>query len=440
MKLRQALPFFILIPTLFLILAGFQNCSGTSGFLISSVTGEASLCVEDCLDEPSMATPSPTPATTTPDPSSNSLTFASFGISSIHRYSTGTMSGGWGAHLGHLLRSSTNVLWFVDDGGNDPHINTGLTYFRFVNGIWTGTAVATFPGIVQQNTGSLMSGPMIYTYGLDVQNKNIVECYMDTSDASFTTHACNSLPFDTGADSNYIGATISKSGSRVVWWTNTSGVFSYIYNFGGGWNGPVSSPLGGYAGFSYVYARLADDNSQIDFLGAAARARGGASVGYDVLYASTNLGTPPTNWLTLQSGGLGMETWRDPRGGIHMFVYGAATPQYFYKPLGGSLTAQASLPDSGVVGARIVQSETEAYLVQSFANGNVSYRAIKLSDINGAVAWSALPSRQVQIPSGLGVITVFPESFMYQTTQPRDLTISINGSAQEGLIYMVRGK
>lgn len=350
------------------------------------------------------------------------------------------MSGGWGAHLGHLLRSSSNQLWYVDDSGNDAKVNAGLVYYRFVNNVWTGTAVASFPGVVQQNTGSIISNQMIYTYGLDIQNRRIVECYFDTSDVTFATHACNSLAFDTGADSNYIGATISKSGTRVVWWTNASGTFSYIYNFGGGWNGEITNVLSGYTDFSYVYARLAEDNLHIEFLGSAARALGGASVGYDVLHASTTLGAAPANWSLLFSVGLGMETWRDPKGGHHFLVYGAATPQYFYKPVDGSLTNQAALPDEGIVGARIIETASTANLVMAFSDGHVTYKSIQLTEINGPINWSALPSHDIPIPSGLGVITIFPESYMYQTTQPQDINFVINGFNQQGLLYMIQGK
>src|SRR5262249_16907838 len=51
------------------------------------------------------------------------LTFSSSLIDASHRYQPGAMYGGWGAHLGHLLRSSGNELWFVDDSGNDVHVN-----------------------------------------------------------------------------------------------------------------------------------------------------------------------------------------------------------------------------------------------------------------------------------------------------------------------------
>src|SRR5262245_34337246 len=59
-----------------------------------------------------------------------SLTFSSSLINASHRYQPGAMYGGWGAHLGHLLRSSANELWFVDDSGNNVNVNAGLAVYK----------------------------------------------------------------------------------------------------------------------------------------------------------------------------------------------------------------------------------------------------------------------------------------------------------------------
>jgi hypothetical protein len=36
-------------------------------------------------------------------------------ITSEHRFVPGKMYGGWGSHLGHLVRDEAGVLWFADD-------------------------------------------------------------------------------------------------------------------------------------------------------------------------------------------------------------------------------------------------------------------------------------------------------------------------------------
>jgi hypothetical protein len=410
------------------------------------------IAFQNCGSFTSLTTTSPPTAAVTVSPNGsgsvvtiapfipNVLSFSSSLINAVHRYDTNLMFGGWGAQLGHLLRSASNGLWFVDDNGNDVNVNAGLGYYRYLNGAWVNVASQTFPGVVQQNTGSVISDNMIFSYGVDVQNNHIIECYFDTSNADYSYHACNALAFDTGADSNYIGATISKSGSKVVWWTNTTGTFSYIYNFGGGWNGPITSPLPGYTDFSYVYARLNSDNSHIDFLGASAHQLGGASGGYDAIYASTTLGTEISNWELLYANGTGLETWIDPSGGAHFLTYGSATPEYFYKPAGGVLTNEPPLPDSGIVGARIIETSTTANLVMSFADGTVTYKTIRLTDINGAINWSSLSSQNIALPPGLGVISMYPESAMYQTNPPQELDFAINGYNNQGLVYYIQGQ
>jgi hypothetical protein len=367
--------------------------------------------------------------------------FSSSLITSTHRYAT-TMYGGWGAHLGHTLRSTSNSLWFVDDTGNNVNVNAGLAYYEFVNGQWSKIASLAFPGTVEQNTGSLMSGNMIYTYGVDIANDRVVECYLNT--ATVTTRACNELSFNTGASSNYIGATISPSGTRVVWWTNTTGEFQYIYNFGGGWNGPVVSAMDGYADYSYVDARLASDNSHIYFLGNAAHVPGGGcGTCYDVLYGSTTLGTA-ISWRNLQTNGMAKETWLDPSGGVHFLLYSAASSalKYFYKPPGGAIANESALINitatSARISARIVQTTTSANLVVTYSDQALSYRAIALTDISGPINWSSLAENAVTPPAGLGNLTVYPESPMYQTTATPNLDFAIDGDLVQGSVYFMQ--
>ena len=52
-------------------------------------------------------------------------------ITNTHRYDPGKMFGGWGSHLGHLLRAPDGSLWFADDTGNDnPTENDILSLVR----------------------------------------------------------------------------------------------------------------------------------------------------------------------------------------------------------------------------------------------------------------------------------------------------------------------
>jgi hypothetical protein len=326
------------------------------------------------------------------------------------------------------VRDDNGDRWYADDTGSDVNDNAGLAYFHQVIGTWTAMGMDSFPGTVQQNTGSLMLGSTLYTYGLDVMNHRIVEC---------TTSGCTSLPFDTGLASNYIGATVSQSGTRVVWWTNTTGLFQYIYNYGSAWSGPIVSGVGGYTDIEYVYARLAPDNARLEIQGAAAHAVGGSNVGYDAIYGSTTLGTAVTNWQVLLNNGLAMETWLDPTGGTHLISYDTAgPPKYWYKPVGAALAGGQTLTEPGAVSARILETATMAFLVIGFADGHVGYRGIELQNVNGPIDWNNIAEGTIGVPDSLGAITLLPESPMYQTT-PGELAFGMNGYGDQGTIWFI---
>jgi hypothetical protein len=348
-------------------------------------------------------------------------------ITAAHRWSA-QIFGGWGAHLGHLLRNASGERWYVDDTGSDVNVNAGLAYFSETGAAWSPAGTNPLPGTVQQNTGSLMSGSTIFTYGLDVMNERIVEC---------TTSGCTSLPFDTGASSNYLGATISKSGTRVVWWTNTTGLFNYIYNSGGGWNGPVSGAIAGYPDIEYVYARLASDGARLEVQGSCAHSLGGADVGYDAVYGSTTLGNAVTNWQLLVQNGLAMETWLDPLGGTHLVSYDTAgPPHYFYKPTLAALTGEQILAEPGAVSVRILETATTAFLLIGFADGHVGYKAIALSSVNGSIDWNSIPEGTIAVPPGAGAITLLPECAMYETAQA-EAAFALDGFADQGTIWFI---
>jgi len=358
-------------------------------------------------------------------------------ITSTHRHSP-DVYGGWGPHLGHLLRSANGELWYVDDTGSDVNVNAGLAYYKRTGTTWASAGSSAFPGTVQQNTGSLMSGNTIFSYGIDVANDRVVECTLDTTQPA--SAACATLSFDTGVGSNYVGATISKNGTRVVWWTNATmaASFSYIYNYGAGWNGPQTSPLPGYADFSYVFGRLAPDDSRLELHGAAAHALGGASAGYDALYASTALGMPVSNWLLVAANALAMETWLDPLGGTHFVTYETTSPPlYSYKPPGGPLMTEQILTEPGLASARVVETAATAFLIMGFADGRVLYKGVELSKVSGAaIDWNRIPDRTISVPPGLGAITLFPESAMYQTAS-LEMAVAIDGYGNEGTVWFV---
>jgi len=185
------------------------------------------------------------------------------------------MFGGWGPHLGHLVRAGANgdgALYLVDDvcaqaaGGALAPCDVGSdhtlgVYRRDADG-WMLVATSPIAGAVQQNTATIVSadGSALQTYGVDVALRRVVECTFPLPTGPMT---CAVLPFDTGAFSNYVGAAISPDGYRLVWWTGVvdggGGSFHYLVDYGGGWNGPRSGGVAGYNDASYINIAFATD-------------------------------------------------------------------------------------------------------------------------------------------------------------------------------------
>jgi len=204
-----------------------------------------------------------------------------------HISSIGNMYGGWGPHLRGIMRDSKDRLWLAIDQGSDVYNNNTINYFRYQNGVWDkATSLTQLPGI-QQNVSSLMlSGNVILSYGISTTQHLLEECYLYTDNLSLK--ACNNItisgrPYVLDSSANYIGSAVGPDGvSRVVWWTvvgskGGSGKLQYIYNFGGGWNGPITSNLGGYNDIGYMYGSLSSDYI---FTGTAQFWYGGYPSGY----------------------------------------------------------------------------------------------------------------------------------------------------------------
>jgi len=174
------------------------------------------------------------------------------------------MHGGWGPHLRGLMRASDDALWFTADKGEDVLHNREILYFRRGAGEaeWTAMGGQLHADVIQQNVASVLVGDTILSYGVNVSAHLLEECYLIVGDPAM--RACNTVhisgqPYMTPDNSNYIGAAVLGAGWRIVWWTVVGsnggpGAFYYIYNYGGGWNGPVVTDLAPYNDIGYVHA------------------------------------------------------------------------------------------------------------------------------------------------------------------------------------------
>lgn len=182
-------------------------------------------------------------------------------ITDQHRAIPGVMFGGWGPHLGHLVQLDATTYW-VDDlcdralpGDCNVDVNRRVGVFRRADDGWQRLTTIPLAGI-QQNTAAVADRDRVLVYGLASGSQRVTECsYVPATGAQ----ACLPIDLPTGAFANYIGAAWIGA-ARVVWWTNVvdggGGSFSYIVNYGGGWNGPRTGPIGGYNDCGYAHLAI----------------------------------------------------------------------------------------------------------------------------------------------------------------------------------------
>lgn len=186
-------------------------------------------------------------------------------ITDQHRAIPGVMFGGWGPHLGHLVQVDDTSYW-VDDlcdraipGDCDVNTNRRVGVFRRGDG-WQQLTTIPLAG-VQQNTAALADRDRVLVYGLASGAQRVTECSYVLATG---TQGCTPIDIPTGAFANYIGAAFLGT-ARVVWWTNVidngGGSFSYIVNYGGGWNGPRTGPVGGYNDCGYAHLATRPDGT-----------------------------------------------------------------------------------------------------------------------------------------------------------------------------------
>lgn len=365
-------------------------------------------------------------------------------ITTTHRFQAGVAFGGWGPHLGHLLRTTDGTLWYVDDTGNDVSKNPAVNYYKLMNGVWSLAGSNTFFGNIQQNTGSvLLNNDLIFTYGIDTVGHRVEECYFSTK---ISYKGCNSLPFPLDPQANYIGAAIAPNGTKIVWWTdvrdNSAGNFRYIYNFGSGWNGPVSAVLPGFSAVSYINIAFKDNNSftmhgQLDsglapnwkFTGAVADGVLGQQVVWNTLAGTGGDAAMTTN-----------DIWFDPvTKNTHLLARSTSgSTSYYFRPSGGVWSnILFSIPNT--FRARFVSSSNgKLYMIYGQKDLGLKYYEVDKNSLSGSINFANLTPISVPLSSDYANIdAIYPESSIYQQTPVRDLNFAVNGSIKQGEITHV---
>jgi hypothetical protein len=368
-------------------------------------------------------------------------------ITSAHRFVPGRMFGGWGPHLGHLVRSAGALYW-VDDlcdqdvpGDCDVNVNRRVGVFRREASGWTRIGTMPLTGI-QQNTAALAHADGLRTYGVDVTTSRLVECtFVLASGAS----ACATLPFPLGPNANYVGAARSPRGALVVWWTNVvdggGGSFSYLVDYGGGWNGPRTGPIGGYNDCAYAHAAFAPTTQAMTFFGQVVSGSAPAWT-FSTLVGEASLATtdapawasaltsPPADSIASTN-----DLFIDDRtGDAHLLARSTAgAVVYYHRPESGSWSSP-SVVAAATYRARWLVTESSVAIISGPNTGGLELRRFARADLvrGAALPIASAAIETIALPSGFGaVLALYPEAAVTQADAVGGMSFGVVGAGRE---------
>ena len=366
---------------------------------------------------------------------SQEYSIKSYQVTDQHRFDKddpGLVGGFWGHHLGHMVRTSTQGLWYVDDTGTDVNKNPAINYHHFDGIKWTLIKTLANPATIQQNTATLAVGDTIYTYGLNVVGGYIEEAIFD---AKTNIAVYNRKIQSTGSNTNYIGAALSPNGTRVVWWTKVDynggpSDWVYIYTKGGVWNpNAIVTKIPGND-FSYVFASFLNDS--VFYVGGEVPSGIAPNWTYEVGAGKVVLGSPISGFTKMKGSNTAVnDLWVNRvNGDAHLFSYGSyGTIGYFYKPANGVWSDSINFLEVGSLSRwRFIDSpDGNLYLILS--QGGFKFIVIPKNTINGKISITGLPVIPINNDDGFtGSYAIWPEVREYQTTPVGGINFAYPGN------------
>lgn len=378
-------------------------------------------------------------------------------ITGTHRAIPGQMFGGWGPHLGHLVRRAGGELWFVDDACEatgptacDVNVNRRVDAFSFDEGARTfrKRGAVALSG-VQQNTATIARGGVFHTYGVDTAQSRLTECTLDP--AAVAAWACRTIPIALPAQTNYVGAAVSPDGHKLVWATTVSdgggGTFHWFADYGGGFNGPRTGAVGGFNDASYAHA---------SFLGGAQKGRfvfhaqlvGGLAPNwtFHAAVADGDVGTANALAFTLLAGAANdplvstNDVLVDPvTNDAHLLARSrAGDAVYLFRPSGGAWSApRAVFPKSLRARLSLLASGHLAVVYQTPQGVAVKLAPRTARAAGAPVDWSVVPVVSLGLPSAYASpIAIYTEEATYQAAAPPAVSFALVGKNEREVLYV----
>lgn len=352
------------------------------------------------------------------------------------------MTGGWNPALRSILVMNDGSRWFAADRGNSVSVDSTMVYYKLGPTGWKAIGSVTLPAGVQQNMATITDGRYIFAYGC--AGHSVIETWFDTTRPHWNLNTANALwasgtVINPGADSNYVGAAW-QNGTRVVWWTTvgpggSGGTWTYTYNHGRGWNGPITSGLGGYNCLGYVRAEFVGPGKLRmigqDYLGSFPSGR--------PLLATTTfrLGNACT-WAPLLRGAAStpLDLWQsDSIGGTHL-LYRTYKNTIGYSFTEGKTTTTTIFTASQ---ARFIVTNGYLGLVLGYKT-SLEARFVPRTAANRFVDWNTITPVTLQLPAAFkahGVSAIWGVDASKQKNASDQLEFAICGGhpACDRLIY-----
>ncbi len=316
------------------------------------------------------------------------------------------MTGGWGPQLRGVMYGADGSRWFVADAGPSVDVNAAILYFRRDADGWAQVGSQDhLPGI-QQNAASFLDATAIHSYAIDIVGHHLEHCAFAIDDAMPLGCAFVDIggPYVTPASANYVGAVRGPDPVHLVWFTVVGaaggpGQFIYAYDYGGGFNGPVTTMLPGYNDLGYVFASFRGPGEVVL---AGQQFTGVYPVGtYDAVVVELVLGQTPSFVSLADGDGVDVRSAADVHvdpdsGATHVLAEtDTGTLAYFFKPAGASWddhrTMFASIPESFRGRFVAVAGEPLALVRGGASDGGIAVlRAAGSADV--AIDWAAAES------------------------------------------------